>query len=530
MADMLDVVLTVNTVARDLRIEPRETLAEVLRERLGLTGTKVSCDAQVCGACTVLVDDLPVSACTYLAVDADRRAVRTVEGLGHGRRADPAPAGVHRAGRLPVRVLHAGHAHGRDRPARGGPRRPAATTSSTAWRATCAGAPAMPRSSRRSCSPPRRTRGARAGPPVARGRVVKRVTTRPTPPSPIGEAVERRDARAKVTGCRPVHGRPGDARPGPRQAPAQPLPARPHPLHRHGRGRASIPGSSPSSPPTTCPMSTSCTATRWPTIRSSPSTSCASRASRSSGVVAEDAITADEALRLIVVDYEPLPFTTEPEASLADDAPIIHVKPGEQRAHRGFEEDIERTHPNVCSHSRQAWGDIEDAFLGAHLVLEGEYHYPRCYAYAMEPYNAVASWREGELTVWTSGQHPYMVREDLAHCFDIPLAAVRVIVPVCRWRLWQQVVHQDRAADRGPGPACRSPGPARPDHRGIDPDHARRCGHGQAPHRLRPRRAGSSAGRPASCSTPAPTPRTRRWSGARRPTGWAGRTASRLSR
>jgi CO/xanthine dehydrogenase Mo-binding subunit len=124
-----------------------------------------------------------------------------------------------------------------------------------------------------------------------------------------------------------------------------------------------------------------------------------------------------------------LPFTTDPSASLADGAPIIHAKPGEQRAHRGFDEDIERTHPNVCSHSRQAWGDIDDAFLGADLVVEGEYRYPRCYAYAMEPYNAVASWREGELTVWTSGQHPYLVREDLAHCFDLPLASVRVIVP-----------------------------------------------------------------------------------------------------
>lgn len=147
------------------------------------------------------------------------------------------------------------------------------------------------------------------------------------------------------------------------------------------------------------------------------------------GVVAEDAVTAEEALRLITVDYEPLPFVTSPKEALADAAPVIHEKPGEQRVHRGFAEDIERTHANVCSHSRQAWGDIDDAFARADLVVEGEYRYPRSYAYAMEPYNAIARWSEGELTVWTSGQHPYMVREDLAHCFDLPLAAVRVVVP-----------------------------------------------------------------------------------------------------
>ncbi len=81
MHDEMVVALTVNGRTHGLSIEPRETLAEVLRERLSLTGAKVSCDAQVCGACTVLVDGLPVSACTFLAVDADGRRVRTVEGL-----------------------------------------------------------------------------------------------------------------------------------------------------------------------------------------------------------------------------------------------------------------------------------------------------------------------------------------------------------------------------------------------------------------------------------------------------------------
>lgn len=64
-----------------LEIEPQETLAEVLRERLQLTGVKVSCNVQVCGACTVLVDGLPVSACTYLAYEARDKDVLTIEGL-----------------------------------------------------------------------------------------------------------------------------------------------------------------------------------------------------------------------------------------------------------------------------------------------------------------------------------------------------------------------------------------------------------------------------------------------------------------
>jgi CO/xanthine dehydrogenase Mo-binding subunit len=147
------------------------------------------------------------------------------------------------------------------------------------------------------------------------------------------------------------------------------------------------------------------------------------------GVVAEDRVSAAEAAALVHVEYEPLPFVTEVEDALAPDAPIIHEVPGRQRPHRGFHEDIERSHPNVCSFSRQHWGDVEASFAGADLVVEGEYRYPMCYAYAMEPYTAIASWSGRQLTVWTSAQHPYMVREDLAHCFRLPLSSVRVIVP-----------------------------------------------------------------------------------------------------
>ncbi len=81
MPDVVALAMDVNGRRHVLRVEPRELLADVLRLRLGLTGLKVSCDVQVCGACTVLVDGLAVSACTYLAIDADGRSVTTVEGL-----------------------------------------------------------------------------------------------------------------------------------------------------------------------------------------------------------------------------------------------------------------------------------------------------------------------------------------------------------------------------------------------------------------------------------------------------------------
>ena len=82
MDNRVTVTATINGVAIADSIQPRLTLAEFLRDHIGLTGTKVSCEMQVCGACTVLVDDLPTSACSYLAVDIDGRSVTSIEGLG----------------------------------------------------------------------------------------------------------------------------------------------------------------------------------------------------------------------------------------------------------------------------------------------------------------------------------------------------------------------------------------------------------------------------------------------------------------
>ncbi|HEX9265434.1 MAG TPA: (2Fe-2S)-binding protein [Candidatus Binatia bacterium] len=75
------VSLRVNGMERSAEVEPRTTLLDLVREQFGLTGAKLGCDIQVCGACTLLLDGKPVSACSFLAVDADGREVLTVEGL-----------------------------------------------------------------------------------------------------------------------------------------------------------------------------------------------------------------------------------------------------------------------------------------------------------------------------------------------------------------------------------------------------------------------------------------------------------------
>lgn len=84
-----NVSLTVNGAPWSGEVPIEETLLEFLRNRLHLTGTKRSCESEVCGACTVLVDNLPMSSCNYLAFEAHKKSVITIEGVALGDELDP---------------------------------------------------------------------------------------------------------------------------------------------------------------------------------------------------------------------------------------------------------------------------------------------------------------------------------------------------------------------------------------------------------------------------------------------------------
>lgn len=85
----VEMTLNVNGVVYRLKVEPWRTLVEVLRENLGLMGTKKACNEGECGACTVIVDGRAVTSCLMLALDAKGKEIITIEGLSVGEKLDP---------------------------------------------------------------------------------------------------------------------------------------------------------------------------------------------------------------------------------------------------------------------------------------------------------------------------------------------------------------------------------------------------------------------------------------------------------
>lgn len=155
-------------------------------------------------------------------------------------------------------------------------------------------------------------------------------------------------------------------------------------------------------------------------------------------VVAESRGAAFDALRLVEVRYEDLPPVMTAREALAEDAPLVHEQTYAATGDNSFTKltgrsgttDADEPRASNVAHTvTLGWGDVDAAMAEADLVVESTVHYPMLYAYAMEPYNAVASYTDSGLTVVTTAQHPFMVRDDLARVFGLPLARVRVSSP-----------------------------------------------------------------------------------------------------
>ena len=89
MSAISDITLTINGHDFAVRVEPRKTLADAIRDDCGQTGTHIGCEHGICGACTVIVDGAPVRSCLMFAVQAAGKPIRTVEGLATGTELHP---------------------------------------------------------------------------------------------------------------------------------------------------------------------------------------------------------------------------------------------------------------------------------------------------------------------------------------------------------------------------------------------------------------------------------------------------------
>ena len=129
-------------------------------------------------------------------------------------------------------------------------------------------------------------------------------------------------------------------------------------------------------------------------------------------VAATDLATAEEAISLIDLQCEELPPVVGIDAARAQGAPLVHED------HSG----------NVCSHERVERGNIQEGFARSDVVVEDHFTFPMVYHYSMEPHSVIAHWSDGGVTVWSSAQHPFQVRNDLAKVFHLAPSRVRMVI------------------------------------------------------------------------------------------------------
>ncbi len=399
--------LTINGDAYTVAVEPGETLLDVLRDKLHLTGTKKGCNVGDCGACTVLVDGEAMNSCLLLAMEMEGRAITTIEGLAReGRLSALQKAFVHEGGIqcgfcTPGTVLSATALLDKN---------PDPTTDEIKEALAgnlcrCTGYAGILRAVQRYQEYAGDADGA------------KKEETSPDAAKPkydsVGVSIPRVDAADKVTG----------------RAQYTADLALPNMIHgkilgspiAHGRIKR-IDVSKARALPGVLAVITGEDVTDTTYGVSPPRYDehvLAKDKVRHVGdevaaVAAIDEKTAEKALSLIEVEYEELPAVFDSLEAIADGAPQLH----------------ERYQNNVNTHVDHTFGDVEKGFAESHLVREETFTGNHVYQSPLEPHASIATWdHDGTLVLYSSTQVPHYVQYTMAHVLHIPLGKIRVIRP-----------------------------------------------------------------------------------------------------
>src|SRR5712671_4956454 len=433
------ITLTLNGSPRTVDVDDRWTLAEALRDHLGLTGTKIGCDRGECGACTVLMDGKPVYSCSQLAVWMDGRSIQTVEGLLKNGQLSPlqqsfvehdAPqCGFCTSGQLmSATALLDANPHPDAEQARAAMtgnicrcsnyNHYIAATVAASQRSTQNAQNAQNARNSQSSqgSPTKSIAASSAGSALSALNVVGHDT-------PRIDAAERVSGTAKYTGDVMLPGM---------------LYARvlrsPHPHARIRRIDASkalaLPGVKAVISHENCTVvwgagSISGGAQynddmKWNTKHRRYAFNNPVRfvGEPVAAVAAIDRHTAEEALQLIAVDYEPLPFVLDPEEALKPDAPQIWP-----------EGNLSLNAQNEAKPIGIKRGNIQDGFTASDRVFEDRYSTSFVHNAQMEPRVAVAAWEGDKLTVYTPTGGVANCRTDMARDLGISEANVRIVCP-----------------------------------------------------------------------------------------------------
>jgi len=458
------VSLNVNGEDRKVMVEPRETLVSVLRDRLGLTGTKIGCDRGACGACTVMLGDKPVPSCMTLALDAAGKRVLTIEGLAQGAQLAPIQAAfvAHDAlqcGFCTPGMVMSCHALLESNPK---PSEQEVRQAVSGNLCRCGTYPKVFEAALAAAA----TAPMAAG--VAQGELPKgNAGTAPAPEK--GEAPKKQSLQVGVGSALEARERQvPESEPPPWDGRAQlrvvgkPTPRIDGPEKVTGRSRycfdVQLPGMlhaamvrSPHAHARIKSVDVSA-ATRLPGVKATyvvekvlgpaemkvkPKIPGKYPLVRFEGqpiaaVAAETAAQAEDAARAVRVEYEVLKHVADIDEAQKPGAPLVFDSPVEQKGTAGgggAAKDIPQN-GNVRGpliSARPDGADIEKALAGSAVQIEQEYRTEVQTHSAIEPHGVVADWRDDGVTLYESTQGIHSVQDEIAALFGLPKSKVRVI-------------------------------------------------------------------------------------------------------